>query len=735
MTINKVIPGRVLNDGIVSGEDLPAVQPIISSPAHFPDFAMVTARGPVKRATVGTGGFNAKFGATLGANSPFYNPIALGISKISAAGQASFSFKRLTANEEYARVTVGVVVFKGQQVPNYERNGDGSYKLDLTGQPVVDATTPKVPGVFVCPVILKSTIDTPFGSAKKLTIEAPAGLLVPADTEGDFYPLFELKSGIGNEYNSMYATVGHSVTTDWGDVATFIRDNGAFPFILNLGELLHSGQRVPAATVNGSLNVLFSLYPVQDDNEVRYGLPAAIGNFTGENVNRPVEVRPAPFDTAHVYEQYLNEVCGILFDAEHTTGGQEAPIVRTNRMPAQAVMNPLSLVNQNGHHYHHVVFGGNLDTADKKLKGTRISLNHYLQANGGIFPFADKDGKYPAAPDSWDEAKDGVWVTDLTSPIVVTHKQYWEMNQILLQGWLVSYRNSLDLQDVIRNRTSFLWDVGYNEAIKEELIQFLGKRKDLMVMLCATEYLVDKSIDQIYSTMQALNAKITSIPESEEYQTPTCRSSINLWDALVINEPLVNRYSLNIENMYAFAWAGGGQDGRIIASRMPDHEGNRTLRITHKPKVEFEADDPAANNLIAGAVTVTPLNVDQYCRPAYPTVYPITDEVLKDVPNVWKCIVAEKILQDLWIQVSGDSQIGRDGYVSFMKDNGETRIRELMGSVLGGWEVEPYFREDQPNSKSILYTRTHLWMGKAIYMMKSVLVSYNEDTLNTETAA
>ncbi|QMV29147.1 putative major tail sheath protein [Aeromonas phage AP1] len=102
--------------------------------------------------------------------------------------------------------------------------------------------------------------------------------------------------------------------------------------------------------------------------------------------------------------------------------------------------------------------------------------------------------------------------------------------------------------------------------------------------------------------------------------------------------------------MYAFAIAGGGEDGKVYANLMPDNEGNRTLRVMHDPLVQFEDDDPAANNLIQGSITVTPLNTSQFCRPALPTVYNSTESVLKDLPNVWACICVEKILQDEWIQ-------------------------------------------------------------------------------------
>ncbi|QDB70415.1 hypothetical protein CF8_0002 [Aeromonas phage CF8] len=731
-TFSKVIPGRVQNEGIVSRENLPVTNPIISSPAHFPDFAMVTPRGPVKRDTVAVGDFSVKFGDTLDPYGPYYNPIALAISKLGAAGQSSFSFKRLTNNTERARVVFGVCVFKDQQVPNYSRDGQGKYLFDAAGKPKLDTDTPAVKGIFVCPGTVTVKADTPIGEAKTIEVTAPAGLTVPADATGSFIPLFELLSGIGDSYNAMYSTFGHSQNTDWGELSKFVRTYGSYPFTMVMGELLDNGMRVAATTSTGSPDVMVTLFDTIGANNVHYGLQAGVNRFTGREVNRPIQEKAAPFQDVFVYRRNLEQVTEDLYQAEYVAAEAlgTVPSVQSNRLPRGAIMNPLSMVDHNGNPYYNIVFGGMLDlTGPVTITGTRVSLNHYLQANGGINPYADKTGKYPDAPDSWDEATDGSWVVNTASTAVISHKQYWEMNQSLYLAYLMTYRASLDLKDVIRNRTSFIWDLGYNEDIKDALISFLGKRKDIIVGMCATEYLVNKTQEQLYSTAEMLNTKLLMIPESEVYQAQTCRASINLWDARVVDEVTYGRFSLNIDTMYAFAYAGGGEDGKIFANRMPDHEGNRAIRIMHDPLVQFEDDDPAANNLIKGCVTVTPLNVSQYCRPALPSVYPNVDSVLKELTNIWRCVTVEKILQDNWIQISGDSQVSKEGYISFMKDTSEARIRERLGAVLANWEVDPTFREDAPNAKSVMYTTTRVWLNKGVYMMNSVLEAYNADSL------
>lgn len=729
---SKVIPGKVINEGIVSRENLAPYTPIISSPAHFPDFACVTPMGPVKRDTVSTAGFTEKFGNILDPDVPFYNPVAVAIQTLGKAAQASFSFRRLTGNEEKARVIMGVVLFADQDVPNYKRE-NGEYVYDDTGNPVPDATTPTVKGVFAFPVKMEASAATPIGKAKSIEITAPTGGTMPVGTKGKFYPLFELVSGIGDDYNSMYAAFGHPNSTDWKEISRFVRTYGAYPYTINIGRRLNNGLRVPATTVNGTPNVPFTLFDMTDDLNVRYGVQVAMDHFTGRDVNRPVEERPAPFSEAFVYRNNLDQVCEALYKAEYVDGVGQAPEIVSNKLPARAIMNPFSFVDHNGSPYRHVLFGGNEQfAADPALEVSRVSMNHYFGATGGVDPFADADGKYPEAPATWDVPSDGVWVATAGTSALVSHKQYWEMNQILLEAYLTSYRGSLDTKDVIRNRTSFMWDVGFNSAIKDLMISFMARRKDIIVVPCATEYLVKKTQEQIYSMRESLHAKISMIPESDTYQSHACRSAINLWDGKVLDEPTFGTYSLNIDNMYAFAIAGGGNDGKVYSLLMPDNKGNRTLRVMHTPFVQFEDDDPAANNLIQGSITVTPLNTTQFCRPALPTVYNNTDSVLKDLANVWICICVEKILQDQWIRISGNTQLSREGYIAEMKDESEARIRETLGSVISNYSVDPEFREDRPNAKSVMYTTTRLWFRKGVYMMNSVLEAYNEDSLTTQ---
>lgn len=730
---SKVVPGKMINNGIISGETFPSVSTVSTSPAHFPDFASVTPKGELDRRNVLAGSFESDYGTVTDPYGNYYNPITYAISKLGAAGQTSFGFKRLTNNTVRARSVFGIALFASAAVPKYKRDASNDYVYGSDGKPVSDGVTT---GVFAATGYLQVTAKSDaFGTLKpvEVTIATATGNLKVGD-KGTFYPIYELASGVGSYYNSMYHCAGHSSTTDWSEVARFVLTNGVYPFDLGIGRRTDAGLNVDTNKLSGGgVNATFTLFDVKDaDTDVSYSLRGALGQYTGLNVNRPVVAADSPFKDSYVYKANLTTVCAALYAAEFTNGQGKLPNIRTKRLPAEAIMNPIDLVDHLGKPYMNIVFAGTatIALANGAVTFSRMSLDNRVLAYGGLDPYVDVDGNYPTAPASWLVEIDGTWVANNKGTAVPTAKQYWYMNQAMLAAYYSTYLNGKEFRDVIRNRTSFIWDIGYIQEVKNLIIAAAAKRKDFIPMLDATQWLKKFTAEQTYSAAQSLNVKMTAIPESEKYGAQATRGSINLWDAPYLDEPTYQNFSLNIDLMCAFAAAGGSQDGRISFGNLPTEGTNSWLRIAHTPSVDFEDDDPAAQNLINGSITLRPVNMTQWKRPALPTVYSNTESVLKDVPNVWYGVVMEKILQDNWILVSG-SVMPAVTYLSTVRDNADKQIHNQLGSCVTQWEVQTEFREDNPNSRSLMYARVIYWVGKAKYMMDAVLEARNESELTS----
>lgn len=730
-TFEKVVPGKVLNHGIISGETFPQASVVTTSPAHYPDFAAVTPKGPVERKNTNASDFTSVYGNVTDPYSSYYNPITYGIQMLGKNSQTAFGFKRLTNNNIKARSVRGIIIFESDAVPTYERDVNNDYVYGTDGKPKLKATAK---GILAGTCTLEVTAaSSATGTLKpiKVTVAKDTGNL-KANAQGTFYPLIELTSGIGKYYNSMYNAIGHGSETDWNEIARFVLTNGVYPFDLTIGRRSDAGLNIDASKLNGGVVSNFTLYDVNDtESGVAYSLRQAIGAYTGKNVNRPVEAADSPFDDSYVYQANLSTVMQLLYNAEYVNGQGKVPAIRTTRLPKEAIMNPFDLVDHFGKPYQNIVYTGStsFDTAEGKLTVTRVSMDQRALASGAIDPYTDKDGKYPTAPSTWIQEVDGVWVADNKGSAIPTQKQYWQMNQQLAYAYYQDYLSGKEFRDVIRNRTSFIWDLGYNQDLKDLIIGALAKRKDFIPVLCATQWLREYTEEQTYSVAQTLNTKMSTIPESEEYGAPSTRGSINLWTGLYMDEPTYQRFSLNIDLMCAFARAGGSMDGRISFSDLPTEGKNAWLQLAHTPNVGFEDDDPAAQNLLNGSVTLRPVNLTQWKRPALPTVYYNTDSVLKDLPNVWYGVVMEKILQDQWILVSG-SVMSAANYLATVHDNADKQIHNQLGACLSQWDVQVEFRETNPNSRSRMFAKVVYWVGKAKYMMDAVLEARNEAELS-----
>ena len=732
-TFNKVVPGKVLNHGIVSGETFPTASVVSTSPAHYPDFAAVTPQGPIERKNTNASDFTSIYGNVNDPYSTYYNPITFGIQMLGQNQQTAFGFKRLTNNTVKARSVRGIVIFESDTVPNFERDVNNDYVYGTDGKPKQKGTTK---GILAgtCYLQVKAS-SSATGSLKptEITITEETGNLKVGD-KGTFYPLFELISGIGKYYNNMYNAIGHSSDTDWNEIARFVLTNGVVPFDLSIGRRTDAGLNVDASKLNGGVISTFTLYDVKDvDTGVNYSLRQAIGSYTGKNVNRPVEAASSPFDDTFVYQSNINTVMRLLYEAEYVNGEGTLPNVRkNNRLPEEAIMNPFDLLDHFGKPYMNIVYAGSVtvSTTEGDIVISRINMDVRALASGAIDPYTTKEGKYPDPPSTWVEAVDGKWIVDNSANEVPSAKQYWQMNQQLAYAYYQDYLDGKEFRDVIRNRTSFIWDLGYNQDLKDLIISALAKRKDFIPVMCTSQWLRNYTEEQTYSVAQTLNTKMTTIPESEQYGAPSTRGAINLWTGLYMDEPSYQRFSLNIDLMCAFARAGGSSDGRISVSDLPTEGTNSWLRIAHTPNVGFEDDDPAAQNLINGSITLRPANMTQWKRPALPTVYSNTDSVLKDLPNVWYGVVMEKILQDQWILVSG-SVMSAANYLATVRDNSDKQIHNQLGACLSQWDVRVEFREDNPNSRSRMFAKIVYWVGKAKYMMDAVLEARNEQELES----
>lgn len=725
MSTLQIVPGGVKNFGI-RDMSIPTYNPEMATSAlHSTVLHVITPKGRLAKdhgtQWIRTADFAGLFGDIMDHHTPYYGPTSKLLEALARGGQSSIGVRRMSANDQIARICLKAVVTT-MDVPQYERDAFGNFKRDPTsGNKIPTGKVLRGAGVSIIPF----TVDPTKGVGELEVEETPSGGLnddgLPVEgSETKFtFPILEYIGGVGDYYNACGIALGvKQGAVNWKATSAFVEATGVYPFGFRMFEDLASGYRNFVKTAMGAESADMTLFQVEHQN-VNYSPFDAVGAFTNGNINRSVAIRSCPINDVFVYKQNIEAMCQLLWSFENAATDNRLLRFDFN---AWRQMNPFTCQDHTGVKYFAIV--------DEQL--SLWDTTHSVNCNGGVSPFFTADGKplpgavAPAINDPFNLIEDAV------APY--TYREGWAASNILMEADLKNYVDSLEMEDYIRNRQSIHWDVGYYETVKAAAAELLGKRKDIMVIPCGTVWNpegVMNPVSEVYGRIQGLVSTIRMYPESEEWGTASCRSAINAIEAKVINEKTRSYFSANIDLAYAFALFAGSDSGTVVSSRSPDHGINRLLRLMHAPNIEFEGATVAGDNFNNGVITLRPYDVTgAFFRPALVGVYETSvDSVLKDLVTNFLCVCIEKIAQDQWNLVSGDTTISAENYAAETKDRIERKCRDSLGGIPKQINAECWYNEAQPGGRAVMNARVHAWFNKGKYMMNLDLFAYNEADL------
>lgn len=716
MTVfNRIVPGKADNGGIADRSIPEYTQSVSSAPLHLPVVSVVTPKGKLaskgRTQWISPKDFKSIFGDIFDEKTAFYNPISVLINKLAQGGQATIGVRRLSANEAVARVAMSAFVQK-VTVSDYERDAAGRFKYDTNGDRIpVPGKTFQGLNVEIKPDPLAAT--TGVGQLEVRTIAAAGE--VP---ETVIYPLFEAIAGVGDEYNKSGLNLGvRNETMNWRSISDFVKATGVFPFDLRQFTDANNGERTYTKTPAGRESSKFTLFPTAL-NAVNYSMARGFGEFTGTNQNRPTQAVPAPFNDLVTYDTNIDTLCQLLYVVEQPNNTTLVEVGNEGEYYKQ--MNPFTCTNHTGAPYFAVQLVGTI----------KWDLSGSVKAAGGISPFLTSEGKLPSY----------VTVPAVNDPFnllanvkrPLSHAQGWEINNKLMASDLQGYVNGVEMKDVTRNRQSLWWDVGFTQDVKDIQAEFLGARKDIIVVPDATIWVpgVPNVMEEVYSRASLLVNQLRMTPESEKWGTPASRAAVNIIEMKITNENTGWMFSGNIDLAHKFAQFAGSNSGLITVPLCPDHGDNRILTEGHTPNVVFEEDEVASENFNQGLITLKPYDWnDQVYRPGLPTVQTNPDSVLKDLVTPFLCVCMEKLSADQWKLVCGDTTITADNYAAIMKDNIEKACRTAVGGMVSNITAETSYESGTVGSRAKLSVRIHAWFNKAKYMMEFDLFAYNQQDL------
>jgi len=450
-----------------------------SLPIHLPLCTVFTEWGPDDDAIlVGGNGFNSIFGSnSLDYSKPYATHQTAILNAVLPQGNLTFVRRLVPADADIARIRISLDIVADEQM-QYQRNPDGSYKRDSSGNLVELGTTlTGVRGRWVY-----QTIDTindvyQFGQA------SPAeGELVNSTGEtSTLYPIgdFEVRFKGGRGNNIGFRISAPTLLSSNPVDADLIQQTGAYIYRFQAVERQDSLSTPQAvATMSGEQYVDFSLKSgVVDRNTAKQYFADDVLLQAYESTDPEEFQGYGRFGRVHFYYDNIKTIQDAIYANEKDHGLVEADVT-----PEQTI-NLFGAVNASGIPYYTFTLDG---PADGGLLFTE-NTNHY--AVGGA------DGTLGNA------ALDA-----------------------LVRNELATFGNGdVHYLDSAVYPFSCFYDSGFSMDTKKQMGNLL-QRRDVWVVVStqdATEPLNTASEES--STAVALRSYFRNTPESDYYGTATCR--------------------------------------------------------------------------------------------------------------------------------------------------------------------------------------------------------------------
>lgn len=580
--------------------------------------------------------------------SPFFTHQNLFSEGINAAGNQQM-IRRIVSDD--APAPAGMCLWAdvvSDELPNYERNSDGSYKVGPDGKPIVNALTPVLSGhrvrLFTAPLV-----DGELGQATQ-----GAGDLVSEfdGSAGIAYPLFELQRphrGSAGNRGGIRLTAP-TVKSPGGTRDDLIEDQRSMLYRLQTMERssTRSSPRIKT-TLSGDQAITFSFKKDVFDKftQIEYGIDQVLL----QSYNAPsVEANPPTygvFSGYHVYEDNLQEVLQLLHAEElvHGTAGEtEDDFHMVNFLTGQSYL---------GYPYFTIKVEG---PAEGGLLFTESTV-HYAQGGG--------DGTLTA--ESYDAA-----VANFIDGFMEDPARMW---------------------DAFRCPMSVMYDSGFSLETKLKFPKMLGYRDDIYVVLSTQVYgepMNDEATD--YSIGVALKNELLSFPESVLYGTGCCRGMIIGHAGIMPSAKVPHAVPLSYKFARDCSRYMGAGNGIWTTEYRPDAPGNNVVKgytqINARAKTDRMVDEFWNNGIIWAQYKD---RRDQFV-PAYQTVYEDDTSVLNAAFNMIIAVDIIKVCRAVWTELVGISDLTD---AQFIQKSNDLIAQRISGKYDGRVVIIPktYFTE------------------------------------------
>ncbi len=530
------------------------------------------------------------------------------------------------------RVSIDVLV---KQIPEFERNSDGSYKYDQFGQKI--ETGNFITGGHQVKFVVENAAAN-FGEATQVVGDQ---IDLDTNTQSTRYPLFDLEvDSFGSYGNNLGIRIWSATSNSNSPIdERLVSNHKVYPFRISAVERadsLSTGKTVETQLGEQYLDVVLKPDFINPYND-RDSFIGDVFVKAYQDLRTPgIPPQFGPFGRMKVYSDNIETIVKQFYDAEVPYADQFSDFYGDEDEHFR--FNLFGGVSSQGAPYHSYVF--NIEDAN----ATVLTEHSTIYATGG---------------------SDGTMNEALFAELVAEDARNF------------ADRNH-HYQNTAKYPISHIYDSGFPLETKYALCSALAIRKDTVVVLSPYDVLgIEMTAADESSLAVALKTRLQMYPESEYFGTSTMRGVVVPRYGEMINTQYRKKLPLTIE-LAAKAAAYMGASSRLWDST-ENFEGAPGNRVTLFTDISNTWTPAHVRNKDweNGLVAVLDYDRSEACFPAYKTVYDNDTSVLNSFVTVSAIAELQKIGEEVWKELSGRSDLTEGQLIKQVEDRYNAKTTNL----------------------------------------------------------
>lgn len=672
----------LINRGTRDASTVNVAREPLQRPTHCPKIFIYAQKGLTGPVFLNAAERELMYGSeTFNLRSKFANHATVFANGINTYGNTAM-YERVVPTDAgpESNITIWIDVLP-TKVDVYERNIDGSIKLNTLGSPIVTGVTDGFKVKFIATHLATKVAAQDYGRQ----VIAPGNQTDAAtSTQSQRYPLFSFRVPSVGSYGNNTGFRAWAATTEGGKSipAKMMATERAYPFyfsFINRADLRSSPVVTDSIYGEQAVMVTFKKDTVDPLTEA----DLYIGDKLLSQYNNNSDPRYSPvigdFNSLVVYENNLATLLGLFHAAE-------VPHINTfsdfsSSTEDTYLFNFLSGTTSDGVPYTSYQFVDDVDSV-------RLTEFTNIFASGG---------------------SDGTMSDELFAELVsVKVAQYMDLNS--------------DVQDLARHVESVIYDSGFPLATKYELIKFISQRKDTNVVLSPYEVgQPTMSAAEEHSAAIALRTRVQNYPDSSYYGTPAFRATIIGRSGKIRNSLYTKRlpltYELAVKSARYMGAGNGVWNHEYSFSRSPLNE----VEFMYDINITWVPGSERNRNWDVGLNFVLAKDTRSFFFPAFKTAYTDDTSVLNSYITMCGVCELHKAAFVTWTELTGADDL-TDAQICEKAD--QSILTQVQGKFDSRFVITPKSTITNRDAKLGFVWSTKI--GMQAPNMKTVMVAHVE---------